>query len=366
MTRVVHVVVAGELGGAERMVADLAGGDGGATHAIALVSANPALRTLFVEAGARVHDRGPVADSRLARAGRYLGLTDLDWLTDVLRAERARIVHVHTFASQLLGARAARRVGARLVRSEHSTRVYQHAGWPLSRWSLRRADAIVAVSAHLAGVVRARAPEVDARLSVIPNGVDTDRFAPAPPPPPRSPCFELVALARLDPRKQLEVAIDAVAAVPRARLTIVGEGSEGPRLRAHVAARRLGERVRFVGFASDPRPHLHAADAAISSSREEGLGIALLEAMACGRPVCALPTGGVPEIVRAGETGWLASGHSAAALAACVAEAARAPARAVRLGASARAFVLARHSVHAMRAAYADVYERAQRHTSMA
>ena len=63
------------------------------------------------------------------------------------------------------------------------------------------------------------------------------------------------------------------------------------------------DRTHFHGYLSDPREVMAQAQAAICSSRQEGLGIALLEAMALGRPVVAFPVGGVPEIVRAGETG---------------------------------------------------------------
>ena len=161
MTRVVHVVVAGETGGAERMLVDLASqaASTGAEHAVALFTPNDALRRMLRDAGLRVHDRGAVREGPLPFLWRSLGPRDVAWLTHVLREERADVAQLHTFASQVLGTRAAARSGARVLRTEHSTRVYDDPScWPFSRWSLARADAAVAISEHVRAVALARAP----------------------------------------------------------------------------------------------------------------------------------------------------------------------------------------------------------------
>src|SRR4029077_3723724 len=85
---------------------------------------------------------------------------------------------LHTFASHVLGTRAARRAGVPVIRTEHSTRVYDH--WlcrPFSRWSLRRATAVVAVSDFLRRQICAHVPGVAARVSVIRNGVSSGLVA---------------------------------------------------------------------------------------------------------------------------------------------------------------------------------------------
>jgi glycosyltransferase involved in cell wall biosynthesis len=123
-------------------------------------------------------------------------------------------------------------------------------------------------------------------------------------------------------------------------------------------AARLGleRRVRFSGFVADVRASIASADAALSSARTEGLGIALLEAMSMERTVVALPTGGVPEIVADGETGWLAHGRSPEALARVMQDACDRRDEVRRRSVRARLRVEACFAVEAMRDAYERVY----------
>lgn len=351
--KVVHVVVAGEVGGAERMLVDLAKQDG---HSVALVTPSERLRSLLRDTGLDVIDRGPSREGPLTYLVRSLGPRDVAWLAGVLRDARAEIVHLHTFGSQVLGTRAALRAGAKILRTEHSTRVYDDPScWPFSRWSLERADAVVCISEHVKDVALSRAPWAEPKMRVVPNGIDVERFSPAPARAP-SAKTRFVAVGRLDRRKGLDVALDAVARVPAAELDIVGDGEERAALEAQVKRLGLGSRVRFLGFQGDPRAAIADADVALSSARTEGLGIALLEAMAMERPVVALPVGGVPEIVVDGKTGWLAHGRDAEALARVMNEAAERPDERSRRGARARGLVEARFSVAAMRAGYEQAY----------
>jgi glycosyltransferase involved in cell wall biosynthesis len=91
-------------------------------------------------------------------------------------------------------------------------------------------------------------------------------------------------------------------------------------------------------------------------ARAEGLGIALLEGMATGRPVVALPTGGVPEIVRDGETGWLAYGSGEAALTRVLESVLRERGTLADRGRRARELVRTRYDLRTMRDGYARVY----------
>lgn len=358
MTAVVHVVAAGEVGGAERMLVDLARGQD-RPHAIALFSPSERLRALFHDAGIALDDRGPVREGPLPFLASSLGPRDVRWLADVLAKRRASIVHLHTFASQVLGTRAAARVGARVVRTEHSRRVYDDPScWPFSRWSLRRAHAVACISGHIRDLALARAPFLEApgRVHVVHNGVDTDRFSPRPAAARPGGRVRFVALGRLDPRKGLDVALEALAKVDDAELDVVGDGELGTSLRQLAGRLGVRDRVRFVGYARDVRDAIADADVALSSAREEGLGVALLEAMAMARPVVAVPVGGIPEIVVDGQTGWLASARSADALAEVMRAAVHAGRERARRGAEARARALAHFSVVAMRRGYERIY----------
>lgn len=356
MTSVLHVVVAGEIGGAERMLVDLARGSK-ARHAVALFTPSAALRGFLRGAGLDLVDRGSVREDPASYLWRSLGPADTRWLAETMRRAGARVAHLHTFASQMLGTRAARRAGLRVLRTEHSTRVYDDPScWPFSRWSLRRVDRAVAISEDVRAVALAKAPWAADKMIVIRNGVDVARFAPREEPrapgPPR-----LVLVGRLEPRKGVDVAIVALSLVPDATLEIVGDGEERAELERLARARGVEARVRFLGYMEDTRDALARADAALCSSRKEGLGIALLEAMAMGKPVIAVPVGGVPEIVRAGETGWLASSASPEALASALREALRDANELATRGQAARAFVRGELSVEAMRDRYDAEYE---------
>jgi glycosyltransferase involved in cell wall biosynthesis len=358
---IVHVVVAGEVGGAERMLVDLAGRGSRRRHSIALLTPSDRLRALFRDAGLDVDDRGPVEEGPLAYLARSLGPRDAAWVAGVLERRGASIVHLHTFASQVVGTRAALTTGARVVRTEHSTRVYDDPScWPFSRWSLARADAVVCISEHVSRVALAKAPWAGAKVRVVANGVDTAHFAPLPrassAPSAATEPLRFVSLGRLDPRKGLDLALAALAQVPGAELDIVGDGDARGALTA--LAERLGvtDRVRFVGFVDDVRASIAKADVALSSARSEGLGVALLEAMSMERAVVALPTGGVPEIVADGDTGWLAHGHCAEALARVMRDAVERRDEVRRRGQRARASVESRFSIDAMRRGYDAIY----------
>lgn len=355
---VLHVVVAGEIGGAERMLVDLARAPaaGGRAHAVALVTPNDRLRALLRDAGLDVDDRGAAREGPLSYLARTLGRSDVAWLEAIIRRRGSWIVHLHTFASQVVGTRAALRTGAKVLRTEHSTRVYDDPScWPFSKWSLRRAHASVCISDHVRRVALARAPWAEGIMHVVPNGVDVARFIPRPL-PSESGRVRFVALGRLEPRKGVDIALRALVRVPNAELAVVGDGESRAKLES--LARTLGvkDRVRFVGFAADVRDEIARAHLALSSARSEGLGIALLEAMAMSRAVVALPTGGVPEIVRDGDNGWLAHGNDEEALARAMREAIERPDEMARRGERARERVVAAFSIDAMREGYERLY----------
>ena len=355
--RVTHVVVAGEIGGAERMLIDLAGAPGRAVHSVALMTPDPALARLL-RGALDVDELAPAREDPLAHLERALGRRAVAWLGAVFARRRTQIVQLHTFGSQVVGTRAARAAGLPVVRTEHSTRVFEHpACWPFARWSLQRCTRAVCVSAAVRAAAEARAPWARARLAVIRNGVDLARFAPAPPAqPPAGVLLRLALVGRLEPRKGADLALRAIAQVPEAQLAIAGDGPARPALER--LARQLGiaDRVRFHGRLDDVRPVIAGAHAVVCSSRREGLGLALLEAMAMARPVIALPVGGVFEIVAHDRTGLFATGRTADDLAALIARAVRAPARLVELGRAARTWVEHHASSEAMRAAYDRLY----------
>ena len=165
------------------------------------------------------------------------------------------------------------------------------------------------------------------RSSVIPCGVDTARFVPAPGPRRRRP-LRLVAVGRLVPRKGFDTVIQALAGVPDAELLVVGgpppellaEDPEVRRLAAVADACGVRDRVRLVGAVPpEAVPDvLTSSDVAVTGAWYEPFGIVPVEAMACGLPVVATDVGGHRDTVVPGHTGELVPPQDPEAMAAAL------------------------------------------------
>lgn len=359
--RVVHVVVAGDIGGAERLLVDLASRpkESGAEHVVALLTPNRALAAMFAKAGLAIRDRGPVRENPIAYLWRSLGPSDVAWLSNVLRDERASVAHLHTFGSHVLGTRAALRAGVPIVRTEHHVQYFiDPSTRSFTRWSLARVDRSVAISQYVADWVTRAVPGIAARLRVVLNGVDADYFAPrAQSEQAAERPFTFAVVCRLEPWKGVDLVVEAASRSAGFSVDIVGDGSERARLERLARDRGVADRVRFLGYLTDPRAAVADADAVVNASREEPLGLSVLEALAMERPVIGFAGGGIPEIVQDGETGWLVRDRSAAALATALAEAASDRPRARRFGVAGRRFVEERCRIETMCRGYRAVYE---------
>jgi glycosyltransferase involved in cell wall biosynthesis len=207
--------------------------------------------------------------------------------------------------------------------------------------------------------VAAVAPHAADKITVVPNGIDMAWFHPIDAALEGPVRFAVVG--RLEPVKRVHLAIEAVAQVPGVHLTIAGDGQERRRLEQLVRDLRLENRVQFLGQVGDTRPVLAACDALINTTRDEGLGLAVIEAAAMEKPAIAFASGGIPEIVEDGQTGWLVKAETAAGLAAVLAEASADRARLAAMGKAARQWVETRFGLDAMCVGYAEVYEELRR-----
>ncbi len=178
--------------------------------------------------------------------------------------------------------------------------------------ALRRAAHVFTVSGSLRELALSLGAEPE-RVTVVPNGVDTDRFAPLPLAearrllglPPAAPV--LVSVGTLVERKGFHRVIDLLPALRRehpdlAFLVVGGSGPEGDwseRLRRQVRDLGLGDCVHFLGHVPPERLHvpLSAADVFVLATRNEGWANVFLEAMACGLPVVTTDRGGNREVV---------------------------------------------------------------------
>jgi glycosyltransferase involved in cell wall biosynthesis len=189
--------------------------------------------------------------------------------------------------------------------------------------ALRRARHVFCPSAYLRRLALGWGLDPE-RVSVLPN--------PAPDVPSLPPREELRAelgldgrllafAGRLGPQKSLDVALEALAALPGVTLAIAGDGPDRASLERRARELGLEERARFLG--SLPRDRVlrlfRAADSALLSSSWENFPHAVVEALAVGTPVVSTAVGGVPEVVVDGENGLLVPAGDLAALAAAVA-----------------------------------------------
>jgi glycosyltransferase involved in cell wall biosynthesis len=156
------------------------------------------------------------------------------------------------------------------------------------------------------------------KVSVVYNGVDTSRFSPPSQEARRvwrtnlqisDEAVVLVSTARLDQIKRLDRLIQAFGALSLGRehlwLLLTGDGPLGDELRSLARSVNNSEHIRFLGHVKDVRPILWASDIYVLPSNEEGFGIALAEAMACGLVCVATRTVGPSEIIEDALSGFL-------------------------------------------------------------
>ena len=163
------------------------------------------------------------------------------------------------------------------------------------------------------------------KVTVVEHGVDLELFRPPADRAGLRRSFGLdgptiLSVGHLIDRKGHDLAIRAVAGLPRARLMIAGDGPRDAALRALVAELGVGERVTFLGHVDQQRlPDLYgAADIAVNCADREGIANVLLEALACGTPLVATPVWGSPEVVKVPEAGLLSADRSAEAIRAAI------------------------------------------------
>lgn len=280
---------------------------------------------------------------------------------EIARSEGCEAVWFGAAAPLALLADPLRRYGVRrFVASTHGHEV----GWarvPVGRQVLRRIGGTVDAVTYLGEYTRSRlAPALgpSARLVALPSGVDPGAFRPDAGGEEVRRRYRLgdrpvvVCVSRLVPRKGQDVLIRALAAVrrqaPGAALLLVGGGPDLGRLRRLASRIGVADAVYFTGTVpwEELPAHYAAGDVFAMPCRTragglevEGLGIVYLEASATGLPVVAGRSGGAPDAVLEGQTGYVVDGRDAAAVASRLAELLTDPARARSMGARGREWV---------------------------
>lgn len=281
-----------------------------------------------------------------------------------LLTRRIDVAHAHTAHAVAVGALATLGTRIPLV-------VSRRVDFPLranvgTRWKYGRAASIVAVSNAVANVLVAGGIARD-RITVVPDGVDLHRVIEPASAATLTACGVapnrplVVQVAQLVGHKDPVNFVRAMAYANRAsanlQALLVGDGPLRDAVVDEIQRLSLPHVVRLTGYRADADALLAAATIACLSSREEGMGSVLLDAMAFGRPIAATRAGGIPEIVVNEESGLLVERENPEALGAAIVRLVSDRALADRLAAAGRRRVH-EFSVERMTDRMMEIYER--------
>jgi glycosyltransferase involved in cell wall biosynthesis len=292
-------------------------------------------------------------------------------LWNVIREERPDVLQSFLFwanvSARLLGRLSK---AMRVVCSYHDEIVSDGSfARMIDRLTFRWSHAVVCCSEAVRRSVSACIGTQAAQQTIIPFGVDVAQFTVAD----HATRNELglrdggpivgTVCRLVEPKKGLGVLLQAMAALNRSsgnsacQLLIVGEGPARQPLESLSQRLGLSSSVRFAGTRRDIPRILPVLDVFVLPSLYEGFGIAILEAMAVGKPVVATTVGGIPEFVVPGETGLLVEPGNVQALAEAIGCLLRDPERAGQMGIRGRARVLAGFQMSTVVRRHEQVYE---------
>jgi glycosyltransferase involved in cell wall biosynthesis len=200
-----------------------------------------------------------------------------------------------------------------------------------------------------------------AKFLLIPNAVDTEWFQPAKRTRTGSE-FVILGIGSLEPVKRFDRLLEISGCLSaktkrRVRLVIAGSGSQRDSIEQKAEqVRNRGVRVDLAGRVADPLNVFQSADVLALTSDREGTPNVIMEAMACALPVVATKLGGVPDLVRHGETGFLFEPENTRDAVSALQRLADEPELAAEMGYRARSFVETDHSINGLSDRLTDLY----------
>jgi glycosyltransferase involved in cell wall biosynthesis len=361
---VLYLLETGGPGGAERMLVDLAGNIGPEWQATVGVMKAGWLRSQATAAGIRcvMIDRHGLGD---------LGV--LEYLVDTIDRHEIAVIHAHEFYMSAIGALVSRMTGIPLVVTIHGKSYYpdRRRRRVACRMMAASAAAVVTVSEDLRRFFCATTRTPLDRVRVVYNGIDVRGSGEAGRRPgelldaagiPR-PARIVGAVGSLYTVKGHLDLIRATPAIlkqhPTTHVLILGRGPQHDALVAEATRLGIRERIHLPGHRDDVKDWLAAMDVFTMPSLSEGLPLSLLEAMAAGLPPVVTEVGGMAEVVRDGETGFLVQPGNVTALADRISFLLGNPSLAAKMGTAARDRIRDRFTADRMAAEYRDVYRRA-------
>jgi glycosyltransferase involved in cell wall biosynthesis len=304
----------------------------------------------------------------------FADLRALVGLVRLARGFRPHIVHTHTAKAGVLG-----RVAARLARvpvvvhtyhghvlREYFGRLTSAVFRGIERVLARATDGLVTVSDSVKADLVEMAIAPGDRIRVVPLGLELEPFTQDLPRgalradaghAAEAPLVGMVG--RLAPVKDVPTFLRAARLVrarrPEVRFSLVGDGPQRASLEAEARALGLADAVCFHGWRRDLPAVYGDLDVVVNASRNEGTPVALIEALAAGRPVVATAVGGTPDVLEGGTHGVLVPAQDEEALAGAIEATLATPPSAAQT-AAARAHVLARYGVPRLLRDLSDFY----------
>jgi len=361
--KILHIISSGGMYGAEAVILNMSRTLNRGPHRSMLGvfsnSSNP---------NHQLHERAmkeDIASNLIPCKGQIDGTTATS-IRELAARTETDVVHAHGYKADIYVYLALRRLGIPLVSTCHTwydndflVSLYGK----VDRFVLRKYSRIVAVSDE----VKQRLFKAGVRgekIRLVRNGIDLRPFDGAVPALredlTRDRDLIVGLIGRLSWEKGVDIFLQAAARVlvefPGVRFVVVGEGPDKDKLERLVDELDIRESVSMLGRRDD-MPSVYASlDVMVSSSRQEGLPMAILEGMASRLPLVATAVGEVPTVVLDGCTGVLVPAEDADLLAAGIVELLRDPEKRTRLGAAARRRIEEEYSAERMTADYLRVY----------
>lgn len=282
-------------------------------HVVHLISYEPPVRYMGGDLPIRLHTVD-IPQYPLFKYPPYL-LALANKLVEVARYQRLDVLHVHYAIPHATAGYLAKQMLGRqipLVTTLHGTDITLLGADPsfydVIEFSMNESDALTAVSKFLRTETERRF-QLRRPIDTIYNFVDTTTYKPQTGPKRRAVDNTVVVhVSNFRPVKRVPLAVEifaAAAADLQSELWLIGDGPDSAIARRRAAELGVADRLTFWGKQENPAGLIAAADVMLLPSAQESFGLAALEAMACGLPVVASKTGGLPEVVVDGECGFL-------------------------------------------------------------
>lgn len=274
----------------------------------------------------------------------------------IIKEHGIELIHAHTRVSQVTGLLASFLTGVPMVTTCHGY-FKKRLRSVIDTWGKK----VIAISAAVYEHLKEDLGVKDERIELVYSGIDVYKFS------KDFTASEISAIkakmelggrivagtiGRLSSIKGHKFFIQAMAEVislrPEAGALVVGSGPEGPSIKSLAMALGIDNRISFVDSVHDTRDALAAMDIFVFPSIKEGLGIALLEALAAGKPCVASKTGGIEDIIKDGDNGILVEVGDAKTMAKAIEKLLADDELRIRMGQSGRKLVSARFTLERM------------------